>query len=113
MASVFKWLLRLVLIAIGLIVVCAVIFLLSYNATLRTAIQHEIRTQTGMDAQIGNFKLALASPTVRVQDIRIANPPAFGGAPALNISEIYIDYDRDALKKKVVHIKLLRINVTE
>ncbi|HXE41407.1 MAG TPA: hypothetical protein VN516_00175, partial [Candidatus Baltobacteraceae bacterium] len=65
------------------------------------------------DTQIGNFKLALISPTVRAQQIKIANPPEFGGAPFLNISEIYIDYDRAALAKKEIHIKLARINLAE
>ena len=49
-----------------LAVVAVVVFLLSYNAFIRNTVQHEIRAQTGMDAEIGGLKVALASPTAKL-----------------------------------------------
>jgi len=109
----FKWLFRLIFAAVTLTVVAVVVLLLSYNSILRNTMQQQIHARTGMDAEIGKFNLALASPTVEIQNVKIYNPPDFGGAPFLNISEIYIDYDRAAFARKAIHIKLLRINLAE
>lgn len=104
---------RVALVLMALAIIAAIIFLLTYNSVLRNTIQHEVQAQTGMDTQIGNFKLALVSPTLRMQNVKIANPPEFGGAPLVDVSEIYVDYDRAALAKKEIHVKLARINLTE
>jgi len=113
MKWLLKWMLRLVIAALVLTVIAVIVFLLSYNTVLRNTVQHEIRAQTGMDADIANLKVALASPTVKIKGIRINNPANFGGVPLLDVPEIYIEYDRPALAKKQVHILLLRLNLAE
>ena len=81
MKFIFKWLLRLFLLAVILIV----LFFLSLNSILRVVIEHNIRAQTGMDAEIGRFKLGLFEPTIEIQNLKIYNPPSFGGTPFLDI----------------------------
>ena len=105
----FKWLLRLFLLAVALVV----IFLLSLNSILRVLIEHNIRAQTGMDAEIGRFKLGWTAPAIEIQDLKIYNTAAFGGAPFLDIPEIHAEYDRAALLKKQIHLTLLRFNLAE
>jgi uncharacterized protein involved in outer membrane biogenesis len=105
----FKWALRLCLLAVLLIV----IFLLSLNSILRGVIEHNIRAQTGMEAEIGRFKLGLTEPTLEIQDLKIYNPPGFGGTPFLDIAEIHAEYDRAALARKEIHLTLLRFNLAE
>jgi hypothetical protein len=106
---VFKWLLRLTILAVVLVV----IFFLSLNSILRVLIEHNIRAQTGMDAEIGRFHLGLAEPTIEIQNLKIYNPPSFGGTLFLDIPEIHVEYDRDALAKKEIHVTLLRFNLGE
>jgi len=105
----FKWALRLFALAVVLIIV----FLLSLNSILRVVVEHNIRAQTGMDAEIGRFKLGLTTPTLEIQDLKIYNPPAFGGAPFLDIAEIHAEYDPVALAEKQIHLTLLRFNLAE
>jgi uncharacterized protein involved in outer membrane biogenesis len=105
----FKWLIRLFILAVLLVV----IFLLSLNSILRMVIEHNIRAQTGMDAEIGRFKLGWTEPTVEIQDLKIYNTPDFGGTLFLNIPEIHAEYDREALLKKELHLTLLRFNLGE
>jgi uncharacterized protein involved in outer membrane biogenesis len=105
----FKWLFRLFL----AVAVLIVIFLLSLNSILRVVIEHNIRAQTGMDAEMGRFKLGWLSPTIEIQDLKIYNTPNFGGAPFLDIPEIHVEYDRTALLKGGVHLPLLRFNLEE
>jgi uncharacterized protein involved in outer membrane biogenesis len=106
---IFKWLLRLFILAVAFIV----IFFLSLNSILRVVIEHNIRAQTGMDAEIGRFKLGLLEPTLEIQNLKIFNPPDFGGTPFLDIPEIHVEYDRAALAKKEIHVTLLRFNLGE
>lgn len=106
---VFKWLFRVCL----LVVVLIVILLLSLNSILRVVIEHNIREQTGMDAEIGRFKLGWTKPIIEIQDLKIYNSPQYGGTPFLDIPEIHIEYDRLALAKKDLHLTLVRFNLAE
>jgi hypothetical protein len=106
---IFKWALRLFLLAVVLIV----IFFLSLNSILRVLIEHNIRAQTGMDAEIGRFQLGLTEPTLTIQDLKIYNPPSFGGTPFLEIPEIHLEYDRSALAERNLHFTLVRFNLGE
>jgi hypothetical protein len=109
MKFIFKWLFRLFILAVVLVVIC----LLSYNSILRVVIEHNIRAQTGMDAEIGKFSLGLIEPTVTIQDLKLYNPPDFGGTLFLSIPEIHVEYDRAALAHQEIHVTLMRFNLGE
>src|SRR5665213_1199909 len=78
--------------ALLLVVVLAVVFLLSLDTILRVVVENRIRAQTGMDAEIGKFHLGLLEPVVTIKDLKIYNPPSFGGTPFLSIPEIHVEY---------------------
>ncbi|MDD5139761.1 MAG: hypothetical protein PHY43_05805 [Verrucomicrobiales bacterium] len=104
-----KWLFRLLLLAVVLVV----IFFLSLDTIIRVVMENRIRAQTGMDAEIGKFTLGLAEPTITIKDFKLFNPPSFGGTPFLDIKEIHVEYDRAALAKSELHVTLLRFNLAE
>ena len=104
-----KWLFRLALLAVVLVIVA----LLSLNTIVRVLIEHNIRAQTGMDAEIGRVEIGWTEPTFEIRDLKIYNPPSFGGTPFLDVPEIHIEYDRVALLKKDLHLTLLRLNLDE
>jgi hypothetical protein len=109
MKFIFKWLLRLVVLA----VVLAVVLFLSLDSILRVVIQHNIRAQTGMEAEIGKFHFGLTQPVVEIKDLQLFNSAEFGGTPFLNLPEIHVEYDRAALAKREIHLTLLRFNLGE
>jgi uncharacterized protein involved in outer membrane biogenesis len=109
MKWLLKWIFRLFLLAVVLVV----ILLLSLNSILRLYLQHQIRARTGMDAEIGKFSLGLTEPKMTIQDLRLFNPPDFGGTPFLDIPEIHVEYDPLALSKHQFHVTLLRFNLGE
>ena len=113
MKRIFKWLLRLFIAAVVLVVVAITVLLLSYNSILRVTMERQIHAQTGMDAEIGSLNVALTSPTVEIQNLKIHNSPDFGGTPFLDIPEIHVEYDRAALAKRQLHLTLLRFNLGE
>ncbi len=109
MKTFLKWFFGAVL----LVIVLAVVLLLSLDTILRTVAVNRIRAQTGMDVEIGKFHLGLLEPVVTIKDLKINNPPPFGGTPFLNIPEIHVEYDRDALLKNKIHLTLMRFNLGE
>jgi hypothetical protein len=109
MKFIFKWLVRLFLLAVVLVV----IFFLSLDTILRLVMQNRIRAQTGMDAEIGKFSLGLAESTITIKDFKLFNPPSFGGTLFLDIPEIHVEYDRAALASRQLHVTLLRFNLGE
>jgi uncharacterized protein involved in outer membrane biogenesis len=109
MKWLLKWIFRLFLLAVVLIV----ILLLSFNSILRLYVEHQIHAQTGMEAEIGKLSLGLVPPAVTMQNFKLYNPPAFGGTPFLDIAEIHVELDRDALTRHEFHVTLLRFNLGE
>jgi hypothetical protein len=100
---------RLVLMA----VVLMVIFFLSLDTMLRVLMEHNIRKQTGMDAEVGKVHLGLTEPVVSIENLKLYNAPEFGGTPFLAIPEIHVEYDRLALAEHKIHVTLLRFNLGE
>jgi hypothetical protein len=109
MKRIVKWLLIITLV----MVVGAVVCLLSLDPMLRVVAVNRIRAQTGMEAEIGKFHLGLLDPVITIKDVKLHNPPAFGGTPFLSIPEIHIEYDRAALKQHRIHLTLVRFNLGE
>ena len=109
MKWLFKWLFRLFLLAVVLVV----ILLLSLNSILRVVAgtPHPRADRHGR----GNRKI-FARPRRadgEIQNLRLFNPPSFGGTPFLNIPEIHVEYDRAALARHEIHITLMRFNLGE
>jgi hypothetical protein len=109
MKSIFKWLFRLFILAVVLVV----IFFLSLDTIVRLVMQNRIRAQTGMDAEIGKFSIGLAEPTITIKDFKLFNPPNFDGTLFIDIPEIHVEYDRAALAKRELHVTLMRFNLGE
>ena len=105
----FRWALYLFI----LLMVLVVAAILSKDAIVKQIVQSRFRSATGMDATIGKMDIGLLTPTIAIEDIKIYNPPGFGGSLFLSLPEIYVDYDRDALRARKLHLNLVRINLAE
>ena len=104
-----KWSLGLCL----LLLVLAVVLVLSRDSILRAVMLHNLRKQTGLEAQIGQVHFGLAEPVIEIKHLLVYNSQQFGGTPLLNIPEIHVEYDAAALKKREIHLTLLRFNLHE
>jgi hypothetical protein len=109
MKFVIKWAIRLFILAVVLVVV----FFLSLDSILRVLVEHNIRAQTGMDAEIGKFHMGLLDPVLQVENLKIYNPSNFDGTPFVDIPEIHVEYDKQALRDGRLHFTILRINLNE
>jgi len=109
MKRLFRWALYLLLLAVALIGAAV----LSLDTIARQVVQSRLRSETGLDVKIGKMEIGLAAPTIAIEDFKIYNPPDFGGSLFLSMPEIYVDYDRDALRAGQLHLNLLRVNLAE
>lgn len=109
MMRLFKWLFILLLIVTGV----TVGLLFSKDAIAKAAVEQQIRAQTGMDVKIGKFSLSVLSPIATIENLTLSNPADFGGVPLLNVRELHIQFDREALAHRELRLKLLKLNIAE
>lgn len=104
-----RWLFRLFI----LLIVLGVALVLLKDILLKSWMESRIRAETGLEAHIGSFELALFAPTLHIENFVLYNPPQFGGSPFLIVKEIHVEYDRPALSYRELKIHLLRFNLSE
>jgi hypothetical protein len=109
MKWLFKWTLRLAAFCVVLIVV----LLFSLDSIFKALLGRQIRAGTGMDVKIGKLSVGLLSPVVTIEGFKLYNTAEFGGTPFLDIRELHVEYDRAALAHRILHVKLMRLNLAE
>lgn len=109
MLRLIKWL----FILIAIVAVLAVGLLFSKDALAKAAVEQQIRAQTGMDVKIGSLSLGVLSPIATIQNLTLYNTADFGGTPFLNIRELHIQFDREALAHRELRLKLLKLDIAE
>ncbi len=107
MKFIFRWLFRLLVLGVVLVVA----LMLSKDVLGRELLENRLRAVTGLETRIGRCEIGLFSPCLTLEDLRFYNPPAFGGAPFLEIPELHVEYDRPALAQGRLHLTLLRLDV--
>jgi uncharacterized protein involved in outer membrane biogenesis len=109
MKFLFKWTRRILL----LLLLLAVLLVVFKNALLKALVQQRLRAQTGMQARIGKFEVSLTSPVIHIENFKLYNTADFGGSVFVSLPEIHAEYDPAALRSRHLHLKLLRLNLTE
>lgn len=109
MMRIIKWL----LIVLAVLVAVVVGFWFSKDAIARAAVEQQLRSLTGTDVKLGRLSVGVFSPVATIQNLTLANPADFGGVPFLNIREMRVEYDRDALLHRELKIKLLKLHIAE
>jgi len=109
MKFLFKWALRLFLLAVVLVVVLA----LSKDWIIRTVAERRIAAATGMETHIGSLEVGVSPPAIDIANFKLYNSAEFGGLPFVDMPEFHMEYDPVALGAGKLHIKLLRLNLAE
>jgi AsmA protein len=72
-----------------IVIVVAIPFLIDVNR-FKPTLEADLSTTLGRKVQIGNLELALLSGAVKVDNLSIADDPAFGGAPFLQAKQLAV-----------------------
>jgi hypothetical protein len=109
MRFVVRWAFRLVILAI----VLGVAALLLKDTVLKSLTEHRLRQETGLEVRIGRLETGLFDSMVTVQDLKVFNPPEFGGGPMVHLPEVHLEWDAQALARQSLRLRLARIHLAE
>jgi uncharacterized protein involved in outer membrane biogenesis len=104
--ALFRLAFRLVI----LLVLLLVAGVLLRNPIVRELAQYRLSRQTGLEVTIGSLDIGLLSPRVTIENLVIYNSADFGGSPLVELPELHLEYDRDALFSRQLHFRLIRLN---
>jgi uncharacterized protein involved in outer membrane biogenesis len=113
MKSLFKWLVRLAITLVLLVIVLLVGFVVLKDPVVKAIAEHNLRAETGMDARISKLEVNFGSPTVNLEGLKLYNPPEFGGSTFIDLPELRVEYATDDIMDRKLHFKTLRINLAE
>lgn len=109
MRKFLKWTFRIVVLVV-LLVVAVIIF---RNSIAKFVVEWNLADETGMEVKVGKMDVGIATSVIRIENLKLKNTKEFGGSTFLDIPEIYVEYDRDALVSGKFHATLMRFTMTE
>jgi hypothetical protein len=101
---------------IGVLAGVLVLFLaliLCRDIVLKAVAERGIEDETGLRAVIGELKTTLGSGAVRVRDLKLYNPPEFGGRLMVDVPELVVDLDAVQASDGKLHFRQLKLNLAE
>ncbi len=107
MKRIIRWTIRIVV----LLAVLIGLALLFRGQIAKAIVEKQIRAQTGMEARIGAVEIGINRPAVKIENLRIYNPPGYGDSRFVDIPEIYVEYDRAGLISRKLRLRLVRFNL--
>lgn len=108
-----KRVLRWSLIGLVVIIVLAVVGLLSLDSIARSMAQKRIQNETGLTTEIGELHVGLADQTVTVKKFKMLNSAEFGGSTFIDLPELQLSCDWQALRDHHLHVRLLKLNLAQ
>src|ERR1017187_2076837 len=109
MKRLFRWALYLFIV----VVVLLVAGLLLLDTIAKEVLQSRLRAATGMDVKIGKVDIGLLTPTIAIEGCKLYSTAEFGGSPCLDLNELYLEYDKEALRARKLHFRLVRLSIAE
>ncbi|MFM7555892.1 MAG: hypothetical protein ACKPAH_11445, partial [Verrucomicrobiota bacterium] len=106
-------LIRLLLGALALLAALLVLGLLSFDWIVKRAIQSRVNASGVAEVEIGSLDIGLLRPHLQVRDLKVFGQSQFGGVQILDLPELRVEYDREALKRQELQLRLLRIRLNE
>lgn len=107
--KVVRWLSYLLAAAV-LILVIAV---LSIDPIVKNIAQKRIKAETGLVAEIGHFHIGFYDQSLTVRDLKLLNPPEFGGGILLDLPELHVAYDLEAMRSNIVHLRMVKVDMAQ
>ena len=101
---------RVLLVLCGIALVALVA---SFDWLVKRSMMIALGRATGGDVQIQRVQVGFRQGMFHVEQLRLLNPPAFGGGPMLDLPEFYMAYDQAAAVTNALHLKEVRVNLAE
>jgi hypothetical protein len=108
-----KKFLRWVIVVLGVVLALLIAALLSRDIVLKSLATRGIEEETGLRAVIGELTTTLGSGALHVRDLKLYNPPEFGGELMADIPEIFVNIDADQAANGKLHFRNLKLTLSE
>src|ERR1044071_1294157 len=92
MKTFFRWVFRIAVTLIFLLIVLLVVGVLLKDIIAKSLAERNLRDNTGMDAKLEKMEVGLATPIVNLEGLKLYNTPDFGGGTFLEMPELRIEY---------------------
>lgn len=112
-SRVKKKILRWLICISGAVILLVVAGILLLDTIAKSVAERRVRTETGMDTKIGKFTVGLRSSTIHIENFVLKNTAEFGGDTFVEMPELFLDYDREALRSGKLRLKLVRIDIAK
>ncbi|MDB6027701.1 MAG: hypothetical protein JWM68_3924 [Verrucomicrobiales bacterium] len=93
------------------LVVLGVIAFLSIDTIAKKMAEKRILKETGMIARIGQLHIGLSDHSLTIKNFQLLNPAEFGGGVMLDLPELHVEYDLNAARSNIVHLRLVKIDL--
>jgi len=100
-------------IIVAVISIIVIAFLVSKDTIVKSFVEKNVETITGLKLNIDNLKIGITRSVVNIKGLRLFNPQGFKDPLMLDMPLVYIDYNLTAIMKERVHLEDLRIHLKE
>jgi hypothetical protein len=104
-----KWAFRLFIV----LIVLAVAAILLMDTAIKALAERRIKDQTGLDVKIGKFEVSFLNRRLLIENLVLYNNADFGGSVMINLPELLLECDPEAMQARKLRFKLARINLSE
>lgn len=104
---------RVLLVLFTLALVALIAFVLSFDWLVKRTMTYTLSRTTGGAVELKSVEVGFRKGTFHVEQLRLLNPPGFGGGPMLDLPELYLAYDEAAAVTNALHFREVRLNLAE
>lgn len=103
--------LRIALVILLALVALAIATVFLSPLLFKTLVERRIAAATGMPTTIGSLELHPFTSSIRVRNFKMSNPPGFGATNFLEMPDLFLQFDRAALRAGRLLIKTVRVDI--
>jgi uncharacterized protein involved in outer membrane biogenesis len=96
-----------------ILIVLVVGVIVAKNMVVKTGIEQGVKLVTGLPMKIASMDISFTKSYVHIQGMQLYNPEGFPEKLMVDIPEVYVSLDVQALMKKNIHIKEVRFYLKE
>jgi hypothetical protein len=108
--AIMKWVKRIVLMCVVLIVVALVAVYLSLNSIVRAVVQRQASASLGVPTTLGSARLSLTGGNVQLNDLVVTSPPKFSAPQLFSLGGIAVAVHYGQLTGEPIHVQQITID---
>jgi uncharacterized protein involved in outer membrane biogenesis len=105
-----KWIKRIIVIVVLLIIVAICITYFSLNSIIRDVVQRQATASLGVDTTLGSASLALFGGKVDLENLDVSSPPKFSAPHIFTLGAIAVAVHYGQLTSTPIHIEQITID---